>query len=222
MASTKITNLLNNITLHDDPCEPDKISCQDVVNYCEARFRVILQALHVSKNDNKKWMMKVLFRELVFTHCLCFKLCQLILPQELCFSYIGVAAAIGRQINIPVIIRSLGHDLYRVGFNLDSRFQAGLDFLTYLDGNLSGDGPDDPNLQLKNFHLSWWTRLSAPQKYDEYLSFMTIRDALEVHRIQLEQIPKGTPRSASGAAPFTKPAYIWHPATKLAEGPDCT
>lgn len=150
-------------------------------------------------------------------------MCQLTLPQELCFSYIGVAAAIGQAINIPVIIRSLGHDLYRVGFNPDTNFQAGLDFLTYLDGNLSGDGPDDPNLQVTEFHLAWWTQSSAPQKYIEYLSFMTIRDALEVHRIQLEKIPKRTPGSAPRPShfQFTKPGYIWHPAVKSAEGPDC-
>ena len=66
MTSRKITNLLNNITLLDDPYEADKISSQEVVNYCEARFWVILQKLHVSENDTKKWMIKVLFRELVF------------------------------------------------------------------------------------------------------------------------------------------------------------
>jgi hypothetical protein len=153
-----------------------------------------------------------------------FKLAQLTLPQELCFSYIGVSAAIGRAINIPVIIRSLGHDFYRGGFNPDTNFQAGLDFLTYLDGNLSGDGSDDHNLQVTEFHLAWWTLPSAPQKYTKYLSFMTIRDALEVHRIQLEDIPKRTPGSAPRPScfPFTKPGYIWHQAVKSAEGPDCT
>lgn len=146
------------------------------------------------------------------------------MPQELCFSYIGVAAAIGRQINIPVIIWSLRHDLYQVGFKLDNNFQPGLEFLTYLDGNLSGGGLDDPNLWVTNFYGAWWNNSTTPHKYTEYLSFMTIQDALALHCLELEILSNGGPKLNPRPAPFklTKLAYSWHLEYKLAGGPDCS
>ena len=62
MPISKLTNLLNTFDLHCDPNEADKISCQEVVNYCEAQFRVILQVL---SKENVIWKTNVLFRELV-------------------------------------------------------------------------------------------------------------------------------------------------------------
>ena len=61
---SQITSLLNTFHLDCDPNEDDKINSQDVVDYCEARFRVILQAILMSP-DQQMWMTKTLFRELV-------------------------------------------------------------------------------------------------------------------------------------------------------------
>ncbi len=74
------------------------------------------------------------------------------MTHELCFSYIGVAAAIGQPLNISVIVRSLRQDLYRSGMILNGSFQPGLELMTYLDGNLSSNGLDDPALGI-SFHL---------------------------------------------------------------------
>jgi len=66
MAYKPITNLLNAYDLLADPYENDKINCQEVVDYCEARFRVILQAMFTSTTeDDQAWMTRILFRELV-------------------------------------------------------------------------------------------------------------------------------------------------------------
>lgn len=66
MASIQITHLLNSINLHSDPHEEDKVNSQQVVDYCEARFRVILPVLFGCTDEQQKWMSHVLFRELVF------------------------------------------------------------------------------------------------------------------------------------------------------------
>jgi len=65
MANKPVTNLFNPYDLLVDPYEDDKINCQEVVDYCEARFRVALQALFSSTKEDQSWMTRILFRELV-------------------------------------------------------------------------------------------------------------------------------------------------------------
>lgn len=65
MSHNKITNLLNAYDLQADPYEADKINCQEVVDYCEARFRVALQRMTNATDEDNTWMTFVLFRELV-------------------------------------------------------------------------------------------------------------------------------------------------------------
>ena len=62
MAYKPITNLLNAYDLLADPYENNKINCQEVVDYCEARFRVALQAMFTSMTeDDQAWMTRILF-----------------------------------------------------------------------------------------------------------------------------------------------------------------
>jgi hypothetical protein len=65
MSSNTITHLLNAYDLQADPYEADKINCQEVVDYCEARFRVVLQTMMKVVEADLAWMTLVLFRELV-------------------------------------------------------------------------------------------------------------------------------------------------------------
>ena len=58
-------NLFHAYDLQINPYDEDKISSQDVVNYCEARFRVALQAMMKRSEKDQKWMYKVLSREMV-------------------------------------------------------------------------------------------------------------------------------------------------------------
>ena len=130
--------------------------------------------------------------------------------QELCFSHIGVAAAIGQPLNIPVIVRSLGQDLYRVGMIPDGVFRPGLELMTYLDGNLSSNGLDDPALEIE-FYSPWWDSPNAPTRPNSFLSLSTLKSALEHYHDQLDTAMIGVPHTIRNLAhELNKPAYTWH------------
>lgn len=65
MANKPVVNLFNSYDLLADPYEEDKLDCQEVIDYCEARFRVALQAMSNSAQDDQVWMSGILLRELV-------------------------------------------------------------------------------------------------------------------------------------------------------------
>ena len=64
--SYKPITLFNAYDLQPDPYQPNKIDVQEVVYYCEARFHAALQALLFATEEDQEWMLKILFRELVF------------------------------------------------------------------------------------------------------------------------------------------------------------
>jgi len=65
MAYRPVINLLNTSDLVADPYKNDKISCQEVIDYCEAWFHVALQSFGSSTKHDQAWMTRTLFRELV-------------------------------------------------------------------------------------------------------------------------------------------------------------
>jgi hypothetical protein len=124
-----------------------------------------------------------------------------------------VAAAIGQPLNIPVIVRSLAQDMYRVGMTPRAVFRPGFELMSYLDGNLSSNGLDDPALGIKDFDSPWWTRAHAPTGFPSYLCWVSLGAALDRHRRQLEEavIPSGAPQFVCNLADeLNKPAYTWH------------
>ena len=124
-----------------------------------------------------------------------------------------MAAAIGQPLNIPIIVRSLGHDFYRVGMIPDGKFRFGLELLTYLDGNLSSVGLDDPALGIQVFELPWWSRPHAPTGGKSHLCSATIISALNHYRRQLTAAvqPFGPPHKICDlSGELNKPAYTWH------------
>jgi hypothetical protein len=66
MTNIPIVDLFNAYDLQVNPFDEDKIRSQEVVNYCEARFRVALQAMMKRSEKDQKWMYKVLLQEMVF------------------------------------------------------------------------------------------------------------------------------------------------------------
>jgi hypothetical protein len=138
-----------------------------------------------------------------------------------------VAAAIGQPLNIPIIVRSLGQDMYRFGMSPNSAFRPGLELITYLDGNLSSNGLDDPALSARIFHLPWWTKKKMPTA-DLFLCSATLRSALDLYRHELVAtlIDCGVPHHIPNYAnELNKPAYTWHSSVNdtLPNGPnDCT
>ena len=65
-------------------------------------------------------------------------------------------------------------------------FRPGVELLTYIDGNLSSYGLDDPNLQVTDFHLPWWGGPRKKINHTTYLSYSTLTVALAEHRNHLE------------------------------------
>ena len=61
-----IINLFNAYDLQVNPLDEDKIRSQDVVNYCEARFRATLQEMMRRSEKDQIWIYKLLFQEMVF------------------------------------------------------------------------------------------------------------------------------------------------------------
>lgn len=104
--------------------------------------------------------------------------------------------------------------MYRVGMSPDRAFRPGLELMTYLDGNLSSNGLDDPALDVKIFHLPWWTgSQTMPTSESSYLCSTTLKSALDQYRLRLEEalIPFGVPHTISNLAnELNKPAYTWH------------
>ena len=92
-----------------------------------------------------------------------------------------MAAAIGRSVNIPIIVRTLSLSLKRSGYKLDAGFMTDLDLVAYLDGDLRGAGPQDLGRLVDTFHLSWWYGSTTSLDSAPYLNFDTIRAALEKH-----------------------------------------
>jgi hypothetical protein len=64
MPRIPITHLFNAYDLQVNPLEEDKIKSQEVVNYCEARFRVAMQAIMGASEKDQKWMFGILYREM--------------------------------------------------------------------------------------------------------------------------------------------------------------
>ena len=63
---SNITHLFNAYDLQAESDEADKINCQEVVDYCEARFRVALRQMMKASDEDLIWMTLTLFRELVW------------------------------------------------------------------------------------------------------------------------------------------------------------
>lgn len=137
-----------------------------------------------------------------------------------------MAAAIGQPLKIPVIVRSLGQDMYRAGMNAaDAVFRPALELMTYLDGNLSSNGLDDPALEVDLFLFSWWKGLHVPIGNPTHLCSATIQSALNHYRGQLAAalIPFGRPHTIRDLSDeLNKPAYTWHSSVNDDLPIDCT
>src|SRR6266581_6488386 len=95
----------------------------------------------------------------------------------------------------------------------NAMFQPSLELMTYLDGNLSNNGLDDPALGIQDFHLLWWSSLHPPTGNTLYLCSATIKSALNHYHRQLAAalIPIGPPHRVHNLSDeLNKPAYTWH------------
>ena len=95
----------------------------------------------------------------------------------------------------------------------DAGFRPGLELMTYLDGNLSSNGLDDPALDVHSFLYPWWTGSHPSIGTPPHLCSATIESALNHYRRQLADahIPFGSPHTICDLSDeLNKPAYTWH------------
>lgn len=121
--------------------------------------------------------------------------------------------AAGWPVDIPVIIRTLGMDMFRFGIKPRESFRPSLELIGYLDGHLSCYGPDDPALDITLFNHNWWTNPKQPRNPYEYLSHLNIRTAIMHFKKELDKNvkPNYGPRPLTDISDqLNKPPYIWH------------
>jgi len=116
--------------------------------------------------------------------------------------------------------------MYRAGMNAaDAGFRPGLELMTYLDGNLSSNGLDDPALDVHSFLFPWWTGSHPSIGTPSHLCSATIESALDDYRRQLADahIPFGSPHMICDLSDeLNKPAYTWHSSINDDLLNDCT
>jgi len=96
--------------------------------------------------------------------------------QQFTLSYVGMAAAIGQSIDIPILIRALACDIYRFARPTDM-WTFTREFKLALD---AGIDPDDPTSPVESYLFEWWRGESAPAE-DEMLCTTTLLDCLFYH-----------------------------------------
>ncbi|KAJ3478792.1 hypothetical protein NLJ89_g12364 [Agrocybe chaxingu] len=141
--------------------ETDVLHMQEVIHYCESRFRAVLNTMQGRGKENQALMTSHMVEELEFI-----------------MSYIGTATAMGQVLDIPILIRSLALRLYRrAAGEADVIFDP--DFFLSLDGAAD---PDGPNTLANSYLLDWWTgreiAIASPR-----LGRATIDACLNHHRV---------------------------------------
>ena len=95
----------------------------------------------------------------------------------------------------------------------NGRVRPGLELMTYLDGNLSSRGLDDPALNVSSFLFSWWTNTTDPGDGIPTITSATINSALNHYHDRLAEslTPFGPPHFIRDfTSILKKPAYTWH------------
>jgi hypothetical protein len=116
-----------------------------------------------------------------------------------------VAAAVGQRVGIPILVRSLANDLYRVRMIPRGRFRLGQELIAYLDGNLGRAQ------NITEFLSPWWT--CSEIQTSGNLTTETIRAALQ-HYNDLNSETWRKPRQPSSSPDVMyeihPPFYTWH------------
>ena len=100
--------------------------------------------------------------------------------------------------------------------------------MSYLDGNLSSNGLDDPALDIQAFHLPWWTSPHAPTGSPSYLCSASLKSALSHYHQQFTNAGmslSAPPFNSNVLDQLNKPAYTFHSSAtdELPNSPtDCT
>jgi hypothetical protein len=173
---------------------------QEIILYCASRLRAIVLAATKVPEDNI-WLTEGLLIELVSqpvprsrdSDVDCLRL----LRQEFALAYIGMAAAVGHTIDIPIMLRALASFVFR-GMPGPTTVSFDLEFLLALD---AGDDEHDLAAVAASYHNEWWSGPSEPAD-SLYLSWENLLPSLEHHR-GVTGIKAIFPRT------LIKTAYTW-------------
>ena len=127
--------------------------------------------------------------------------------QTFALSYIGMAAAIGLSINIPVIVRSLAKDFYAHAGHEERLISLDMEFLLALDASTSNE---QAGTFVDKYTLAWW-KVKGPAPKKSILTSANIRMCLAFHRDQFK-------KSAGDPAKMMKPEYVWKPSAGDKQG----
>ena len=97
--------------------------------------------------------------------------------QTFALSYIGMAAAIGRSINIPVIVRSLAKDFYAHASHEEHLISLDMEFLLALYASTSNE---QAGTFVDKYALAWW-KIKGPPPKKSILTSANIRMCLAFH-----------------------------------------
>lgn len=100
-----------------------------------------------------------------------------------------MAAAIGQSVNIPILIRALAYDIYRLGPGTEL-WKFSREFLFALD---AGTDPDDPTAPVDHYHFAWW-RGEVPPDSNEILTNETLSICLANHYIVRDRMSENRAR----------------------------
>ncbi|KAJ3482934.1 hypothetical protein NLJ89_g12107 [Agrocybe chaxingu] len=129
----------------------DTSEIQNVINYCESRFRTALAAIEKRDRRLQPWMLEVLRQEL-----------------GVALQWIGSATATGRLVVVPFIIRSLASSMcFRTA---TPAFDFGL--------LLALDGGADPNDPIDSHPFAWWRDDERPEA-NAFLTDVNLQTCLD-------------------------------------------
>jgi len=200
-------SLFRPFNLKADILKEQKIA-QEVVYYCESRFRSILLSYNQADDTKKRqWMMKGIQNELESCHL--FRFDGLLFSlQGFDLKYIGMAAATGFPLEIPIITRSIIASLFQTEEQEQTPGHLDLNILLVLD---AGTTPNDPSSVVSEYKYNWWQGVRAPGP-GNILGSGTLQECLDFHR---RLIPAIHPVTS-----YEKHAYMWRELWQAA-GEDC-
>jgi len=162
------------------PYENDRLNIQEIIFYCASRVRASLIDISQEKNGSKGiWKLEIFREELVYAlnnHAFITSSQNF---QEFALHNVGLAAAIGQSVEIPIILRSVACDLYQLGPIAGSTYVINRDLLASLDAGCNID--EDLSAVADSYFIPWWTSDNPPPNHGR-LNSGTIHRALEHHR----------------------------------------
>jgi len=206
LSMTRNISLFCPFNLKEDLLKEQTIA-QEVVYYCDSRFRSILVAYNQADATKRQWMVKEIQNELESCHLL--HLDPLLISfQGFDLKYIGMAAATGVPLEIPILTRSIIASLFQMHVQEHTLVGLDLNILMVLD---AGSPPGDPSAMVSEYKYNWWHGISPPVP-GNILWSGTFIECIRFHRTFTQPVKAVTS--------YEKLAYMWRE-MRQAAGEDC-